>query len=125
MVAKISKKKILVMEDERPLTAALEIKLKEAGFSVDIAYDGEEGMGKLRQSKYDLLLLDFIMPKKDGFVVLRDIAAEKIKVPVIALTNLSRREDLERSVAGGVSKYFIKSDTPLHKLVQDIKKFLS
>lgn len=124
MINKSIKKRILVMEDERPLAAALEIKLKAADLDVDVAYDGEEGMVKLRNRQYDLLLLDLIMPKKDGFAVLRDMASQKIKMPIIALSNLSQREDIERSTALGVSKYFVKSDIPLHELVGEVRSFL-
>lgn len=117
-------KRILIIEDERPLTLALELKLKDAGFEVDLAYDGEEGLVKMEKNSYDLVLLDLIMPKKDGFAVLQDMKEKGIKTPVIALTNLSQREDIERVKVFGVDKYFVKSDTPLHQVVEEVKKFL-
>jgi len=112
------------MEDEHPLATALELKLTSEGFEVDIAYDGESGMKKLLEKSYDLILLDLIMPLKDGFKVLEEMKEANIKVPVIALTNLSQREDLDRVKDYGVDKYLVKSDTPLHEVVDNIKKFL-
>ncbi len=117
-------RKILIMEDEHPLATALELKLTSEGFEVDIAYDGESGMKKLLEKSYDLILLDLIMPLKDGFKVLEEMKEANIKVPVIALTNLSQREDLDRVKDYGVDKYLVKSDTPLHEVVDNIKKFL-
>jgi DNA-binding response OmpR family regulator len=116
-------KKILIIEDEKPLTMALELKLKGAGFDVDIAYDGVEGVDKLYKNKYDLVLLDLIMPRKDGFTVLAEMKAKNDKTPVIALTNLSQKEDLDKVRTFGVNKYFVKSDTPLYQVVSEIQKF--
>ncbi len=117
-------KRILIIEDERPLTMALELKLKDAGFEIDLAYDGEEGLAKIEKNNYDLILLDLIMPKKDGFTLLQDMKDKGIKTPVIALTNLSQQEDIDRVKVFGVDKYFVKSDTPLHQIVDEVKKFL-
>lgn len=111
------------MEDEKPLANALEFKFKDAGFDVSVAYDGVEGVEKIKKNEYDLVLLDLVMPRKDGFAVLQDMAEEGKKVPVIALTNLSQKEDLERVKAYGVHDYLVKSDVALNDVVARVRQF--
>lgn len=118
-----TKKKILIMEDEKPLANALEFKFKDAGFDIEVAYDGIEGVEMLKKNKYDLVLLDLVMPRKDGFAVLQDMAEEGKKIPVIALTNLSQKEDLERVKTFGVYDYLVKSDVALNDVVARVRKF--
>ncbi len=116
--------KILIIEDEKPLAMALDLKLRDAGFDVETAYDGVEGLEKLAKNKYDLILLDLIMPRKDGFTVLAEMRERNDKTPVIALTNLSQKEDLDKVREYGVDKYFVKSDMPLHEVVSEVQAFL-
>jgi DNA-binding response OmpR family regulator len=71
------KKKILIGEDERPMAQAMMLKLTRAGYAVTTASNGEEVMEYLLKNKYDLLLLDIMMPKKDGFTVLREMKEKK------------------------------------------------
>jgi len=82
MVKKKSKK-ILVAEDEKSYSRALVLKLKNNGFEVDLAENGEDVLKMLKKKKYDLLLLDLIMPKMNGFSVLESINKNKIKTKVI------------------------------------------
>lgn len=111
------------MEDEHPLANALEFKLRGAGFEVDVAYDGQEGVEKVAAKTYDLILLDLVMPRKDGFAVLQEMREKRIAVPVIALTNLSQKEDLDRVKEYGVHDYLVKSDVALNDVVERIRKF--
>ncbi len=120
-----TKKKILLMEDEKPLANALEFKFKDAGFDVEVGYDGAEGMEKLKSHSYDLLLLDLVMPRKDGFAVLQEMHDNGIHIPVIALTNLSQHEDLERVKAFGVLDYLVKSDVALNEVVARVRQFFT
>jgi len=90
-------KKILVAEDERPMANALELKLKKEGFDVKVAYNGEEAVNFIVENKFDLVLLDLIMPKKDGFTVLKEIQDKGISVPIIITSNLSQEEDQRKS----------------------------
>lgn len=117
------KKKILIIEDEHPLASALEFKFKDAGFDVEVVYDGVEGVEKIMKSSYDLILLDLVMPRKDGFAVLQDMHDNGIKTPVIALTNLSQKEDLDRVKAFGVHDYLVKSDVALNDVVAHVRQF--
>jgi two-component system response regulator ResD len=112
--------RILIAEDEPAIAKALELKLTHDGYQVDLAIDGEEALKKLAANKYSMLLLDLIMPKKDGFGVLEALKTAKNKVPVIVLTNLGQEEDLERAKAMGATDYFVKADTPIADIVSHV-----
>lgn len=117
--------RILVAEDEPAIAKALELKLTHAGYKVELAADGEEALEKLADGKFNLLLLDLIMPKKDGFGVLEAIQSGKHKVPVIVLTNLGQEEDLERAKKLGATDYFVKADTPIAEVVSHVEDKLT
>lgn len=117
-------KKILIAEDEKPMSKALEIKLGRAGYDVKAVYNGEEAIEMMKKEKFDLLLLDLIMPKKDGFDVLEEIKSKKIKTAVIVLSNLGQEEDINKAKALGAKDFFIKSDTPIAQILEHIQKIL-
>ena len=119
-----TQKKILVAEDERPIARALELKLTAAGYSVTVVFNGEDAVSELSKNDFDLLLLDLIMPKVDGFGVLESMRVKKITVPVIVLSNLSQEEDLKRAKELGVADYFVKSDNPISEIVDHVRKAL-
>jgi two-component system alkaline phosphatase synthesis response regulator PhoP len=119
-----SKKRILVVDDEKPLAKALEMKLTMAGFEVVTAFDGEEGLKKYEEGKYDMILIDLMMPKKDGFSVLEDLKNKGNMVPVYVLSNLSQENDMKRVKDLGATGYFVKSDTPIIDIVQEVSKIL-
>jgi DNA-binding response OmpR family regulator len=121
MVKKTSAKKILVIEDETPLARALELKLTHEGFEVKTASNGELALLCLKSEKFSLIICDLILPKVDGFQVLEFIKDSKIKTPVLVLTNLSQAEDEKRVLALGASDFFIKSNTPIAKIVEHVK----
>ncbi|OGH85824.1 MAG: hypothetical protein A2493_02235 [Candidatus Magasanikbacteria bacterium RIFOXYC12_FULL_33_11] len=120
----MTEKKILIAEDEKPMARALEIKLNKAGFETTVVFDGVSAVKELQASNYDLLLLDLMMPNKDGFSVLLDIKESKIKVPVIVSTNLNQKEDIEKAMSLGAKDYFVKSDTTISEVVEHVKKIL-
>lgn len=124
--------KILICDDEAPLRHALRDKLSREGFDIEEAADGEEALTKLKASKPDLLLLDFVMPKKDGVEVLREMQADDSLrgVKVIMLTNLSDpMKSYEATDAGeGIltsMDYLVKSDWKLEEVVEKIRTKLS
>lgn len=114
--------KILIAEDEIALAKALELKLGQEGYVTEHAGDGDEAIAKLKAGGIDLLILDLVMPKTDGFGVLEAMKKEAIKVPVIVASNLSQVEDKDRVMALGALDFFIKSDVPINELVERIKK---
>ena len=111
-------KKILIVEDERPLAHALELKFSHEGYDVTIASDGQEGLKLANASSYSAILLDLIMPNMDGFTFLEQM---KKKSPVIILSNLGQDEDRERAKKLGAKDYFVKSNTPITDIIKKVK----
>jgi len=115
-------KRVLIVEDEKPLAHALDLKLQHEGFSTKIAENGKEALDALESEDFDVMLLDMMMPVMDGFQVLQQLMRSSAKHPVIfVLSNLSQHEDTDRVMELGVKKYFIKSDTPLSVIVEEVK----
>lgn len=117
-------KKILIIEDEKTLARALELKLARAGFEVKTVFNGEDGVALLQKETFALILLDLIMPKMDGFTVLENLKIEKIKTPVVILTNLGQEKDIKRTKEFGVKDFFVKSNTPIATIVERVIKLL-
>jgi DNA-binding response OmpR family regulator len=122
----MSKKRILIIEDETTLQRALTEYLTAEGFDVTSALDGEEGLNMAKTKNPDLVLLDIILPKKDGYEVLSEIKKdEKLKkVPVVLLTNLEAAEDIDRAFDAGATTYLVKSNYKLEDVVKKIKELL-
>lgn len=118
------KKKILVIEDEKPMARALELKLTRAGFGVTTLDDGEKVVETITTGQFDLILMDLMMPRCDGYCVLQKLSQNNIKTPVIVLTNLGQEEDERRARDAGVADYLVKSNTPLAKIVESVENFL-
>jgi len=117
-------KKILIVDDEKPLANALKLKLSHEGFQVEVAHDGQQALDELNKTNYDIMLLDLVMPKLDGFGVLEQLQTKPIKPKIIVSSNLSQEEDFKRAKSLGASEYFIKSNTPLSEIVEKIKKMI-
>lgn len=117
-------KKILVVEDDFFLIKVFQTKLIEEGYDVEIASDGMLAFDVLERFTPDLILLDLVMPKKDGFEVLEDLRKMKKfkKTPVIVLTNLGQESDIERVKQFGVLDYLVKSDIPINDVVKRVEK---
>jgi len=121
-----NKKKIILVEDDKFLSEMYVVKLTESGFEVDVAADGEEGLNKIKEQKPDLVLLDIVLPKMDGFEVLRNIKNEPglKNVSVIALTNLGQKEEVEKGLKLGADDYIIKAHFTPTEVVAKAKKVL-
>lgn len=118
-------KKILIIEDEKPMARALELKLTHEGFVVTVAFNGEEASTIMEGNTFDLIICDLVMPKMDGFQVLEHVKSKGLSTPVIILSNLSQEEDSAKVIALGAKEFFIKSDTPISDVVTEAKKFTS
>ena len=114
-------KRILIAEDEKPMANALGLKLTSVGFEISLVYDGEAAVEAAKKSPFDLIILDLVMPVKDGFYVLEELKRLKIATKVIVSSNLSQEEDIKRAKELGASDYFIKSDTTLAEIVEKVK----
>ncbi|HAI97965.1 TPA: response regulator [Candidatus Peribacteria bacterium] len=119
-----AKYSLLIVEDERPLAHALELKFAHEGFLPHIATDGSEALEMAKKEKFDVILLDLIMPGMDGFAFLEAIQAGKVKAPVIVLTNLGQEEDQTRAKKLGAKGYYVKSNTPISAIVKHVKAVL-
>ncbi len=117
-------KKILIIEDEKTLARALELKLTSMGFNVRVVLNGEDGVSLLEKESFSLILLDLIMPKMDGFTVLENLKIKKIKTPVIILSNLSQENDVKQTEAFGIKDFFIKSNTAIATIIQRVIEIL-
>lgn len=117
-------KRILVVDDERPLVRALELKLKHSGFDVGTAFDGEEALQKIEAEPFDLVLLDLMLPKVDGFAVIQKLRECCKKIPVIVTTNLSQEDDAKKVNELGAKAYLVKSDTPINVIVENVREIL-
>lgn len=115
---------ILIAEDEKPMARALQLKLEGIGYTVTVVGDGETAMKTLDGGGIDLVLLDLVMPKADGFTVLEHQQKKKDKTPIIVSTNLSQPEDETRVRELGAVDFFVKSDTPIAEVVKHIEKAL-
>jgi len=124
-VEKSAANRILIVEDEKPLSHALAMKLKHEGFETDLATNGEEAIQKLKDQSYDMVLLDLIMPVIDGFGVLEDIRSRKLMTPVIILSNLGQDEDRAKAKELGAIDYFVKSNTPIADIVTRVKAVIN
>lgn len=100
-------KKILVVDDEKSIADILKFNLEKEGFMVELAYDGEEAINKALNKKPDLVLLDIMLPKKDGFQVLKEIRKE-LKVPVLMLTAKEEEVDKVLGLELGADDYVTK-----------------
>jgi DNA-binding response OmpR family regulator len=117
-----NQKQILIVEDERPLAHALELKLQHEGFTVTVASNGQEALDLIATRHFDVLLLDLIMPVLDGFQVLERLQSNPDKPAIFVLSNLSQHEDEARVLQMGARKFFIKSDTSLTVIVDEVKQ---
>ena len=95
------KYRLLVIDDERAINDTLQDSLRQAGYEVDGAYDGVEGLGLLRYKDYDLVLLDIRMPRKDGIEVLEFIREEYPHIQIIIITGLASLEEIQETVKMG------------------------
>jgi CheY-like chemotaxis protein len=119
-------RRILVAEDDRFLRKAAETTLKREGYTVVTAADGEEALRAARAEPPDLVLLDLIMPKMQGFEVLRALKqdANTAHIPVIILSNLGQERDVQQAMDSGAAAYFIKADLSLKDLVRRVEETL-
>lgn len=120
-------KKILLIEDDVYTRDVFEEILTDAGFGVETAVDGAEGVTRAQEGGFDLILLDVMMPKLDGLGVLKSFKenpAKKTNGPVVLLTNLGHDPVIREALNLGVKSYIIKSDINPDQLVSKVKQFL-
>ena len=120
------KKNILLVEDDKFLSEMYVNKLASSDFEVELASDGREAMAKAKEVKPDLILLDIVLPKMDGFEVLQELKQDDSLrgVPVIVLTNLGQKEEVEKGLKLGATDYIIKAHFTPTEVVAKVRKVL-
>ena len=120
-------RKILLAEDDRFLRRAADATLRHHGFTVVTAVDGEQALSLARQEIPDLILLDLIMPKLQGFEVLRELKASPLTsaIPVIVLTNLGQEKDSKTAHELGALDYWVKANVGLEELAKRVESALA
>ena len=120
-------KKILVVEDDLFLTNIYRSKLGEAGFSVEAASDGHAALSKLEEYSPDVILLDIVMPKMNGFELIKRIKADSRwhNVPILVITNLAEQADEQKARELGATDFVIKTGTPIETIVEKVQNFLT
>ena len=119
--------KILIIEDDSFLLQMYVAKLEMEGFSVISATDGEKGLRLVKKEKPDIVLLDLLLPKMDGFHVLEELKKDpEVKdIPVLVLTNLGQKDDVERCFNLGAVDYLIKAHFVPGEVITRIKSILA
>lgn len=119
-------KKVLVVEDDKFYSNILSMRLQKAGNSVTVVDDGQKALEEVSKNKPDLILLDLVMPIKDGFETLEDLYKDPAnkKIKVIVLTNLSQEEDKKRALDLGALDYIVKTNLSIQQMVDVVEKNL-
>ena len=118
--------KVLIVEDDVMLNKIYQTKLGIVGYKVFAPYDGEEGIKKMEETLPNIVLLDLMLPKKNGFEVLETVK-QNIKlnhIPVIILSNLGQGDDIERGKALGADDFLVKSNVKLEMVLEKIEQVL-
>jgi len=120
-------KKIVLADDEQFIAIAYKDGLERAGYEVVVAHDGNEALEIIRSTLPDLILLDLIMPKMNGFEVLKTIKADPTlsAIPIMVLTNLSQNNDETEARGYGVQDFIVKADISLKDLLSRIEHVLA
>lgn len=121
-------KKILVVDDDQYIRELYEEVLKAEGYAVETAVDGEEGFALMQKGGYDLILLDVMMPKKDGLGVLSALEQNPPSTkngPILLITNLGHDPIIEEAKKKGATSYLVKDAMNPDEFLQNVKKYLS
>ena len=121
-----SSRKVLIIEDDEMLAGMYSEKFTITNYNVEVAYNGSEGLKKAKEFKPDIILLDIIMPKMDGFVVLKKMKKDEelLEIPVIMLTNLGQSDDIEKAKKLGAVDYFIKANHTPAEVIKKVEEVL-
>lgn len=120
-------KKVLLIEDEEMLSEMYKTKFEGEGFEFFRAYDGENGVELAKREKPDIILLDIIMPKVDGFTVLKELkkTPETAGAKIVLLTNLGQEEDVKKGKLMGADDYLVKANFTPAQVIDKVRQVLS
>lgn len=119
--------KVLIVDDDAFLLDMYVFKFKESGFEVEVAKNGEEAVSLAKSTNPDVILLDIVMPKMDGFEVLRAIKANNVSpnAVIVVLSNLGQKEDVEKGLKLGANDYIIKAHSTPSEVVAKVNSLLT
>ncbi len=117
-------KKVLLVEDEQVLADVLDAKLKKAGYETAVAYDGEDGLAKISSLKPDLILLDIVLPKINGYEILETMKAEGNTTPIIIISNSGQPVEIDRTKELGAVDFLVKTQFDPDELIVKVNNFL-
>jgi two-component system, OmpR family, alkaline phosphatase synthesis response regulator PhoP len=118
-----NKKKLLLVEDDVFLVNMYKSKLEDEGYDLLVANNGEEGLFLAQKEEIDLLILDLMLPKMSGVVLLEKLRETKPDLPVLILTNLTDEEEAKKTLSLGVKEFVVKSDITPNQLVEKISEY--
>ncbi|OGL87477.1 hypothetical protein A3I40_01405 [Candidatus Uhrbacteria bacterium RIFCSPLOWO2_02_FULL_48_12] len=118
--------KILVIEDDKFLNKLYSDQLRREGFEVSMAISGDEGLSKVLNENPDLVILDIVLPHKNGFDILSEMKlhAHTKNIPVLIVTNLGQDADIKTGLELGAVGYLVKTDFSITKLGEEVRKYL-
>ena len=120
-------KKILIAEDDKFLSNAYRLKFTSSGYEVRTATNGQEAMDVLAEDFVpNVIIADLMMPIMDGYQFLKELKLNNVTkdIPVIVTSNLSQPEDKEKSLKLGADVFFVKSDSPINRIVEEAEKLI-
>lgn len=117
---------VLLVEDDVFLSGIYQKKFEMEGFKISASDNGEKGLADAKKKKPDIILLDILLPKMDGFSVLKELKedASTKNIPVILLTNLGQKDDVEKGLEAGAVDYLIKAHFKPSEIVEKVRKVL-
>jgi len=118
--------RVLIVEDEEFLSRAVKDNLEAEKYIVNTAKDGGAAIKSIQKNRPDIILLDLLMPKHDGFYVLEDVKKnpEWKLIPIIVLSNLGGDADIKKALEMGANDYFVKSQHPIEEVIEKVKDYL-
>lgn len=117
-------KKVLIIDDEKAMAKAMEIKLQKAGIDAFAVFSGDEGLAEIEKGGYSLVLLDIMMPVVDGWSILTAIKEKGLPLKVIVTSNLSQEEDKKKALEMGALDFLVKSDSSLSSIADEVRTYL-
>lgn len=117
--------KLVLVEDEEILQSVLKEKFEEAGFSMFVASDGESAIPLIQEVNPKLVILDLLLPKKDGFEILSEMKTNSNlkNIPVVILSNLGQDQEIKRALSLGAIDYFVKTQHPIKEVIEKVKAY--
>lgn len=125
--SKTKNNKLLIVEDDETLVKMYSTKCSMEGLNVDTATDGQEALDKLEAGEYDMVLLDLMLPKVDGFEVLEKLRASSwpnAKKPVIVFSNLGQQSDIDRAKKLGANDYLVKANLTPNQVIEKLREYM-